>query len=84
MSWRAFWRGAASIMDFTGALGPRYEPLTDEQAAQADAAAMASDWKAAGDAMKQAIAHADVLLGAQAEGQAAQRQARRRRRRRRP
>ena len=63
--WRAFLRGAASVLDIGGALGPHYEPQTPKEAARADAEALASDWRAVGDTMRQVMDEMDTELEAQ-------------------
>lgn len=45
--------GVASIFDFTGRLGPKYNPIQDPQAE--DAEALASDWQAIGDDLRKVI-----------------------------
>ena len=45
--------GVASIFDFTGRLGPKYSPIQDPQAE--DAEALASDWQAIGDDMRRVM-----------------------------
>ena len=47
MSWTAFLKGAASIFDLAGTLGPRVDlPKTDEEAFQRDQDALARDHNA--------------------------------------
>lgn len=45
--------GVASIFDFTGRLGPQYNPTRDPQAE--DAEALAGDWQAIGDDLRRAM-----------------------------
>ena len=61
--------GMASIFDFTGSLGPRYEAPDDIHKAASDV--MARSWKSVGDAMWAAIGHhrpeAEAVASADAE-----------------
>ena len=53
--WSPYLCGIASIFDFTGSLGPRYEAPADPEKAAAEI--MARSWKAVGDALWTAIGH---------------------------
>lgn len=45
--------GVASIFDFTGRLGPKYSPIQDPRAE--DAEALAGDWQTIGDDLRRVM-----------------------------